>query len=147
MNVIEHVDNYDEMNIDDNEMKSSSDIIITKVDNYDNSDDNNDYMVEKEVLSYPRIKADLKASRRLKKKNQAKIKTIKAWSTLSSSSSSSQQASVLSLPLSIIQRNSWTILTDLSVLKSNGYRGQYYRKKLKLPLPIKFRTPRYTKIM
>lgn len=157
----ELVDVDDELADSDNEIESSSDLITKEA---EEDDDNNvNYMVGKEVLSYRRIKADLKASRRLRKKYQAKLKTMKAWSNLSSSvtpskstsssspasslssippSSSSQHLSSLSLPLSIIERNSWTILTDLSVLKSNGYRGQYYRKKLQLPLPVKFRTPR-----
>lgn len=159
----EMVDSDNEMADSDIEMESSSDSIIKEA---DDDDGNSNYMVEKEVLSYRRIKADLKASRRLRKKHQAKLKTMKAWSNLSSSvtpskstssspasalpsippSSSSQHSSSLSLPLSIIERNSWTILTDLSVLKSNGYRGQYYRKKLQLPLPVKFRTPRYSQM-
>jgi hypothetical protein len=163
------IDGDDEVADSDNEMESSDS--ITK----EAEDDDNDYMVGKEVLSYRRIQADLKASRRLRKKYQAKLKTMKAWSNLSSSvtpskstlsssssssssstastlsstapvSSSQQHLSSLSLPLSIIEQNSWTILTDLSVLKSNGYRGQYYRKKLHLPLPVKFRTPRYSRM-
>jgi len=160
------IDGDDEVSDSDNEMESSDS--ITK----EAEDDDNDFMVGKEVLSYRRIQADLKASRRLRKKYQAKLKTMKAWSNLSSSvkpsistlssssssstastlsstapvSSSQQHLSSLSLPLSIIEQNSWTILTDLSVLKSNGYRGQYYRKKLHLPLPVKFRTPRYSRM-
>jgi hypothetical protein len=142
----------------DSDMESSDS--ITK----EAEEDDSNYMVGKEVLSYRRIQADLKASRRLRKKHQAKLKTMKAWSNLSSSVTSSkstsstastlsssasvsltqQHLSSLSLPLSIIEQNSWTILSDLSVLKSNGYRGQYYRKKLQLPLPVKFRTPRYS---
>ena len=165
------IDGDDEVVDSDNEMESSDS--ITK----EAEDDDSNYMVGKEVLSYRRIQADLKASRRLRKKYQAKLKTMKAWSNLSSSvtpskstlssssspsssssstastlsstapvSSSQQHLSSLSLPLSIIEQNSWTILTDLSVLKSNGYRGQYYRKKLHLPLPVKFRTPRYSRM-
>lgn len=159
------IDGDDEVTDSANEMESSDSMFTIEAE-----DDDSNYMVGKEVLSYRRIQADLKASRRLRKKHQAKLKTMKAWSNLSSSvtpsksssssssstastlsstvpvSSSQQHLSSLSLPLSIIEQNSWTILTDLSVLKSNGYRGQYYRKKLQLPLPVKFRTPRYSRM-
>lgn len=43
-----------------------------------------------------------------------------------------------------LQRNAWTIITPLAgSLKEAGYRGQYRSKKLRLPLPFVFSTPRF----
>lgn len=39
--------------------------------------------------------------------------------------------------------NSWTILSNPAVLKGRGYLGQYKTKRVNLPLPLTFRTPRY----